>query len=280
MLGNITRPASEYRRSPRTWRIAGASIALAAAFLIGATGSTLAWGGGSFSSSDEHLLLSLTNQDRASSGLKALTNDSYLHKEAEWRAKDMGDRNYFSHKIPPGNSMVFADMQKDGYCFKFAGENIGLSTFDDATATSSIETAFMNSKDHRANILGGWSRIGVGAYKSTDGRKLYAVLFSVPCSKAAAAKAKATPKPTAVPTAAPTLVPVVTPTPVVTTSPDATPTESVALVPTAQPAVVANGNPETATAADVTSLRVHQETTAQGPVDSLFHTFFGGLLGW
>jgi uncharacterized protein YkwD len=283
MLGNITRPASAYRRSPRIWRIAGVSLALAAAFLIGASGSTLAWGGGSFSTSDEHLLLSLTNQDRASSGLKALTNDSYLHKEAEWRAKDMGDRDYFSHKIPPGNSMVFADMQKDGYCFKFAGENIGLSTYDDATATSSIETAFMNSKDHRANILGGWSRIGVGAYEAPDGRKLYAVLFSVPCSKAAA-KPKATPKPTAVPTAvptaAPTLVPVVTPIPVVTPNPDATPTESVALVPTAPPAVVANGNPETATAADVTSLRVHQETTAQGPVDSFFHSLFGGLLGW
>src|ERR1035437_6624046 len=285
MLGNITRPASAYRRSPRTWRIAGASLALATAFLIGASGSTLAWGGGSFSSSDEHLLLSLTNQDRASSGLKALTNDSYLHKEAEWRAKDMGDRDYFSHKIPPGNSMVFAYMQKDGYCFKFAGENIGLSTFDDATATSSIETAFMNSKDHRANILGGWSRIGVGAYEAADGRKLYAVLFSVPCSKAAA-KPKATPKPTAKPTAAPTakptavptavptalstavptalptalptLVPVVTSMPVVTPNPDATPTESVALVPTAPPSVVANGNPETATAA-VTSLRVHHE---------------------
>jgi uncharacterized protein YkwD len=283
MLGNITRPASAYSRSPRTWRIAGASLALAAAFLIGTSGSTLAWAPGSFSSADEHLLLSLTNQDRASSGLKALTNDSYLHKEAEWRAKDMGDRDYFSHKIPPGNSMVFADMQKDGYCFKYAGENIGLSTFDDATATSSIETAFMNSKDHRANILGGWSRIGVGAYQAADGRKLYAVLFSVPCSAAAKAKAKATPKPTAkptaVPTAAPTLVPVVTPTPVVTPNPDATPTESVALVPTAPPSAVANGNPEAATA-DVTSLRVHQETTAQGPVDSFFHSFFGGLLGW
>ena len=284
MLGNITRPASAFSHSPRRWRIAGASLAFAAAFLIGASGSTLAWSAGAFSSSDEHLLLSLTNQDRASSGLKALTNDSYLHKEAEWRAKDMGDRDYFSHKIPPGNSMVFADMQHDGYCFKVAGENIGLSTFDDDTATSKIEAAFMTSKDHRDNILGKWTRIGVGAYKSADGRKLYAVLFSLPCASTAAPKAKATPKPTAKPTpkptATPTLLPVVTPMTIATPNPDATPVQIVALVPTKTPAGTANGTPATSTDTDVTSLRVHEAPVAQGPVDSLFHSFFGGLFGW
>jgi hypothetical protein len=56
----------------------------------------------------------------------------------------------------------------------------------------------MGSPGHRANILGTWQRIGVGAYKAADGRKLYAVLFSMPCS---AAKPKPVssrpPKPTA-----------------------------------------------------------------------------------
>jgi hypothetical protein len=190
----------------------------------------------------------------------------------------MGDRDYFSHKIPPGNSMVFADMQHDGYCFKVAGENIGLSTFDDSTATSMIEAAFMTSKDHRDNILGKWTRIGVGAYKAADGRKLYAVLFSLPCATAAP-KAKATPKPAAKPTAAPTLLPVVTPMPIATPNPDATPTQVVALVPARTPGA-ADGAPATSTDTDVTSLRVHEAPVAQGPVDSLFHSFFGGLFGW
>ena len=276
MLGNITRSA--FRCSPRIWRVAGASLLVAAAFLIGPSSSTLAWSGGSFSSSDEHLLMTLTNQDRASAGLKALTNDSYLHKEAEWRAKDMGDRNYFSHKIPPGNSMVFADMQHDGYCFKVAGENIGLSTYGDGTATAAIEQAFMNSKDHRDNILGKWSRIGVGAYQSADGRKLYTVLFSLPCGSTAPAKAKATPKPTAKPTAVPTLVPVVTPMPVLTPNPDATPSSTLTAAPT--PAQSDGNDMQTSTATGVTSLRVHEAPVTQGPVDSLFHSLFGGLFGW
>jgi uncharacterized protein YkwD len=274
MLGNVTLSASAFRRSSRRWRTAGASLAFAAAFLIGASGSTVAWSGGSFSGSDERLLLTLTNQDRASSGLSALSNDSYLHKEAEWRAKDMGDRDYFSHKIPPGNSMVFSYMQKDGYCFKVAGENIGLSTYSDGSATSSIEKAFMGSPEHRSNILGKWTRIGVGAYKAADGRKLYAVLFSLPCGSSVASKPKTTTKPTA----KPTLVPLTTPMAIATPAP-ATPAPIVTAGPTAPSSTDGNDNP-TSTATDVTSLRVHEAPVTQGPVDSLFHSFFGGLFGW
>src|SRR5512142_2545810 len=165
-------------------RIVGLSTLLAAFAILAMAGSTLAWGNGTFSPGDEQLLFSLTNRDRASAGLNALVNDSYLHKEAEWRAQDMGDRNYFSHDIP-GVGKVFDDMQKDGYCFKVAGENIGLSTYGDDVATSRIENAFMGSPTHRANILGTWVRMGVGAYKAADGRKLYAVLFSIPCGTTA-----------------------------------------------------------------------------------------------
>jgi len=275
MLGFVTRSASSTRPSPRKWRVTAASSLFAIALVVGASSSTLAWSPGSFSSSDEHLLFSLTNQDRAAAGLKALSNDSYLHKEAEWRAKDMGDRDYFSHKIPPSNSTVFTYMQKDGYCFKVAGENIGLSTYDDATATSSIEAAFMGSKDHRDNILGNWTRMGVGAYKAADGRKLYVVLFSLPCTSskpAAKPAAKATSKPTPAPT--PTLVPIVTPMPI------ATPTPTVAPTPAPTSTAAPSTAPGPSTATDVSSLRVHEEPVEQGPVDSLFHSFFGGLFGW
>ena len=166
--------------------------------LVATAGTALAWDPGTFSSADEQLLFSLTNQDRASAGLNALVNDSYLHKEAEWRAQDMGDRDYFSHQIPPDGNMVFDYMQSDGYCFKVAGENIGLSTYGDDGATTSIETAFMGSPPHRANILGTWAHLGVGAYKAADGRKLYDVLFSIPCGVSVP-----TPTPVTDPTPAP-----------------------------------------------------------------------------
>jgi uncharacterized protein YkwD len=176
---------------PRRVRVGLLATALAVAGLVIGSSPAFAWAPASFSASDEVLLITLTNQDRASAGLPALTDDPYLHKEAEWRSQDMGDRDYFSHAIPPSNIRVFDDMNKNDYCYEVAGENIGLSTYGDEAATTRIETAFMGSASHRANILGNWTRIGVGAYKAANGEKLYTVLFSLPCSSnKSASKAK------------------------------------------------------------------------------------------
>ena len=211
--------------------MAGVSIAAACALLAITVSPAFAWGISSFSPGDEQLLFTLTNQDRASAGLNVLVNDSYLHTEAEWRAQDMGDKNYFSHEIPPDNKMVFSYMQSDGYCFKVAGENIGLSTWGDDVATNRIEIAFMGSTSHRANILGSWARMGVGSYKAADGRKLYTVLFSVPCGVTV-------PPPPPVVTAPPAAGPVATPTPPPAPTPVATspPTGSPDATPTPPPA--------------------------------------------
>ena len=75
--------------------MAGVSVAAACALLAITVSPAFAWGISYFSPGDEQLLFSLTNQDRASAGLNALVNYSYLHSKAEWRAQDMGDRNYF-----------------------------------------------------------------------------------------------------------------------------------------------------------------------------------------
>jgi uncharacterized protein YkwD len=172
-------------------------------------------------------------------------------------------------------------MQKDGYCFNVAGENIGLSNFADDVATAAIEAKFMSSTPHRENILGKWVRLGVGAYKAADGNIFYSVLFSIPCgsSKKAAPKpvAKATPKPTAKPTAKPTVVPTASPTPSATDVPTASPSPS--SVPDASPSTVPS-TPADQSSSDVTSLRVHENSVSQGPIDSLFHSLFGGLFGW
>jgi uncharacterized protein YkwD len=289
MLGHTTLPSSAPRRRLRRWGIAGASLALSAAVLVATAGSVLAWSPSSFSPGDEQLLFSLTNQDRASAGLNALVNDNYLHKEAEWRSKDMGDRNYFSHQIPPDNKYVFNYMTADGYCYKVAGENIGLSTYGD-DATARIEVGFMGSTTHRANILGTWVRMGVGAYEAADGRKLFTVLFSVPCGAAPAPTPVKTPAPTRAPTPRPVVTPKPTPTP--TDTPTPTPTETATPTAPPSPAPVDTGLTPNANAAGqhqsgwtqnsgtVTSLRVHERVNSQGPFDSLFHWLFGGLFGW
>ena len=301
MLGNSTSTASAPRRSLRKMRVASVAVALSAALLMATAGSVFAWDVSAFSPADEQLLFSLTNQDRASAGLNALVNDTYLHKEAEWRAKDMGDNNYFSHTIPSTGQMVFYSMQKDGYCFKVAGENIGLSTYGADVATNRIEVAFMNSPSHRANIMGTWGRMGVGAYQAADGRKLWAVLFSIPCGatvpapKATAAPIKtAAPRKTVAPTAKPTTPPVTTAAPTDTPAPTDAPSPTPTLTPTpplpspistslASPSPSAGTGGSTGdmpTVGNVASLRVYEKPTSQGPLDSLFHSLFGGLFGW
>lgn len=302
MFGVSPAIPSALRRSMRRIRITGLALALAALAVVSTAGPAFAWSGAEFSPADEQLLLSLTNQDRASAGLNALVNDTYLHTKAEWRAKDMGDQNYFSHQIPPDNKLVFSYMQQDGYCFKVAGENIGLSTYGDDIATTRLETAFMGSTSHRENILGTWARIGVGAYKAADGRKLYAVLFSIPCGVTVPAPApvttpappavnptpappkptprpvvRATPAPTVVPTPAPTPSDSPTPEPTLTPEPTPSTSEPVATTSPEPSSDAAAGSPSADT---TTSLRVREKPAPSGPVDSLFHWLFGGVFGW
>lgn len=231
MLGHLASEVVTAIVGMRNVRKAGLAVAVALMAVAGTVApATAAWGPG-FSPSDEQLLFTLTNQDRASAGLPVLLNDSYLHKEAEWRAQDMGDRDYFSHQIPPGTNMVFTYMQADGYCFKVAGENIGVSTYDDDVATPTIETGFMNSPSHRENIMANWDHMGVGAYKAATGKKLYVVLFSITCAAA--------PKPTVAPTAKPTVAPTAKP----TAPPTAKPTTPATPKPTAKPTVRATPKP-------------------------------------
>jgi uncharacterized protein YkwD len=308
MLGAITSHLP--RISPNKLRNACIALALALMALGSSAGTAVAWDAGAFSADDEQLLFALTNQDRTSAGLNALVNDSYLHKEAEWRAKDMGDRNYVLHAIPPDNLKVFDYERQDGYCFEQSGENIGLSTFDDGVATSRIEGVFMRSQSHRDNILGRWAHLGVGAYKAADGRKLYAVLFSIPCGVSVP-----TPIPVATPTPVVTPKPVATPTPTpapraqatakpeltaqplptgspVATQPGASPSASAAAV---RPSGPAPGGPEPSGAASsepsptdggsapgighATTMRVRERTVSQGPIESFLNALIGGIFG-
>jgi uncharacterized protein YkwD len=204
-------------------------------------GAALAWDAGSFSSASEDQLLTLHNQARASAGLAPLKMDAALRDIARWRSKDMIDRDYFSHSIPPSGKNVFTVMKEKGYCFVSAGENIGWNNYPDDVATAAIHKSFMDSSGHRANILGkAWDVVGIGAYKGPTGKKMWTVIFADKCGGSAPAPTPKptpapTPKPTPAPTPKPTTKPGATPkpTPKPTTKPAATPK------PTTKPAVTA-----------------------------------------
>ena len=214
-------PIPSMARHPGRMALAVALLfGLTSVFTFAAPAQTFAWDSGSFSASSEADLVAMTNRSRASAGLKALRVDSVLTSVARWRSQDMIDRDYFSHTIP-GYGKVWDKLHAIGYCYIVAGENIGWNNYPDDIATAAIQQSFIDSADHRANILGiAWDVIGIGAYKGPTGKKMWTVLFADKCGTTAVA----TPKPTAKPTPRPTAQPTPRPTPRPTPKPTATPT--------------------------------------------------------
>jgi uncharacterized protein YkwD len=123
-------------------------------------------------------LFSLTNQDRTSNGVHSLAFSGTLQNIGEGapyncrgirvsgRSVDMIGRNYFAHPILGCGQLVFSMMQAYGVRYRSAGENIGFESGYQNPA-GYINGQFMNSPDHRSNILNGsYTEMGVGSYES------------------------------------------------------------------------------------------------------------------
>jgi uncharacterized protein YkwD len=101
--------------------------------------------------------ISRTNEARHAKGCRPLKPSSNLTRSAQGHANDMSARDYFSHTSQSGRTWVkrikAAGFKDPG------GENIARG-FYSATA---VHRAWMNSPDHRRNILNCQFRhIGVG----------------------------------------------------------------------------------------------------------------------
>ncbi|MEA2683979.1 MAG: hypothetical protein QOK05_2307 [Chloroflexota bacterium] len=126
----------------------------------------------------EAQLISAINSDRAANGQGPLLVNPVLSNIARsaphnvcgsgtlhGRSQDMIERNYFSHLIPPCSQYVWPILSSYGVQYSGAGENIGWNTYSpQSVAVSQVNTQFMNSSGHRANILGNFNQVGVGAY--------------------------------------------------------------------------------------------------------------------
>jgi len=115
---------------------------------------------------------SLINQDRAANGAASLAWSASLARVAQYRAQDMLNRNYFSHTDPATGQLAFVQLlHLWGIPYSTAGENIAWSTNPSMAA---INTMFMNSPEHRANILkAAYHRVGLGV--ATNGAKTMVV---------------------------------------------------------------------------------------------------------
>lgn len=119
------------------------------------------------------IAVALFNRERASAGLPLLIESPALDAIASTRAQQMVSDG-LTH-IRPGATLMAATelLRQSGVSYTWNGENIfwaGGPPFDDAV--SDAEVWWMNSPEHRDNILGTHFRqVGIGT--AIDGGKMY-----------------------------------------------------------------------------------------------------------
>jgi uncharacterized protein YkwD len=123
-------------------------------------------------------VIALTNQDRLSNGLAALQVSSKLTNAAQIHANDMAHFELMDHTLPDAADPTLQSRAADvGYNFSWLGENIALNY----TNTQTLETAWMNSAGHRANILDArYTEFGVAMAYDVLGQPYYCVVFGKP----------------------------------------------------------------------------------------------------
>lgn len=103
-------------------------------------------------------LTNLGNTDRVTIGASALEQDALLAEAAQKKAADMASKSYFSHVSPDGKTPWYW-LDSVGYKYSYAGENLAVNFTD----SMDVETAWMNSPAHHANIVKPqYTKVGIG----------------------------------------------------------------------------------------------------------------------
>lgn len=93
-------------------------------------------------------LLEQTNRERFKAGEKPLKLNDKLDQAAYLKAQDMFLKQYWAHNAPDGTP-PWKWLGNVGYNYDEAGENLAKNF----TSTDAVMTAWINSPEHRANIL-------------------------------------------------------------------------------------------------------------------------------
>lgn len=110
----------------------------------------------------------LINQDRARYGLGPLTWSSCLYSIAVSNARRMAAQGYISHTNGAQGDLG-CGLGRQG------GENVGW--WSGGINDSQLNTMFMNSPDHRANILGPYHYVATAWAVAANGAAYIAVEF-------------------------------------------------------------------------------------------------------
>ncbi len=111
----------------------------------------------------------LINRDRAANGLGPLTWSSCLYSVAVSNARRIANQHYLSHTNGPSVDLGCGLGRQ-------AGENIGY--WSGGINDSQLNTMFMNSPEHRSNILGPYHYVATAWVVASNGYGYIAVEFS------------------------------------------------------------------------------------------------------
>lgn len=136
-------------------------------------------------------IIAVTNRERTQAGEEVVAKNIVLTEAAQAKANDMVERGYWSHTAPDGTE-PWQWIDRAGYQYVEAGENLAKNF----STPEAIVTAWMNSDEHRANILNAdYQDIGVAvAHGVVDGQATAVVvaLYGRPATSGVSSVAGAT----------------------------------------------------------------------------------------
>lgn len=102
--------------------------------------------------------LASVNAVRKKAGLNPVEMDNTLSKVAQFKAKDMSDNNYVGH-IDSQGEYIRETAKRAGFAIAGSlGENVAGGT----VSASFLQAGLSLSGGHRANMLGNWTKVGIG----------------------------------------------------------------------------------------------------------------------
>ena len=128
----------------------------------------------------EQQVFNLVNAERAKAGIGLLTLNPQLVAAAQIHARDMAALGVLDHNLPGvAQPTLISRAQFVGYRYGWLGENIA-SGFTDA---QSLVNAWMNSPEHRANIIfASLTEAGIGVGTGPGGTLFFCQEFASPAA--------------------------------------------------------------------------------------------------
>ena len=120
-------------------------------------------------------LLEAHNKERVEAKPPPLANDPRLTEAARRHADDMAEHERMTHEGSDG-STPDARVKRAGYHFVRTGENVA----EGQESVEAVLDAWMNSPDHKANILGKFTQMGGARAVDESGEPYWCVEFGAP----------------------------------------------------------------------------------------------------